>query len=76
MIGKTTKYTLWASFSYFLYHMYLLKKKKDPQSAFLSNPWFLEKAKQVDWAFYDLSLLLTRPPVEKLLFDKPPMPPG
>lgn len=26
--------------------------------------------------FYDLKILLTRPPVEKLLPDRPPLPPG
>ena len=33
-------------------------------------------ARTADWYFYDLKLLLTRPPVEKLLPDRPPLPPG
>ena len=33
-------------------------------------------AKRADYYMYDLKLLLTRPPVEKLLPDRPPAPPG
>lgn len=42
----------------------------------MANDAFLSLAKWVDWHFYDLKLLLTRPPVEKLLQDRPPLPPG
>jgi hypothetical protein len=30
-IGKAVKYTLWASFMLFWYHMYLLKKTEKPE---------------------------------------------
>ena len=33
-------------------------------------------ARRVDFFVYDLKILLTRPPVEKLLPDRPPLPPG
>ena len=56
--------------------MYLLKKKDKPEEGFLANDIFLNMARQADWHFYDLKLLLTRPPVEKLLPDRPPLPPG
>ncbi len=75
-LGKTIKYTLWVSFALFWYHMYLLKKTEKPESGFLANQVFLDLAKSADWHFYDLKLLLTRPPVEKLLPDRPPLPPG
>ncbi len=75
-IGKTIKYTLWISFALFWYHMYLLKKTEKPEQGFLANQVFLDLAKSADWHFYDLKLLLTRPPVEKLLPDRPPLPPG
>lgn len=56
--------------------MYLLKKTEKPENGFLANDFFLDLAKQADFAYYDLKMLLTRPPVEKLLPDRPPLPPG
>ena len=75
-VGKTIKYSLWVSFVYFWYHMYLLKKTPKPEEGFLANDVFMQMAKNADWQFYDLKILLTRPPVEKLLPDRPPLPPG
>lgn len=75
-IGKAVKYTIWASFAIFWYHMYLLKKTQKPEDGFLASDPFLRLARWADWHFYDLKLLLTRPPVEKLLPDRPPLPPG
>lgn len=75
-IGKTLKYTLWISFGLFWYHIYLLKKTDKPENGLLANDYFLNMARQADWMFYDLTILLTRPPVEKLLPDRPPLPPG
>ena len=56
--------------------MYLVKKKEKPEEGFLASDTFLRMAKSLDWHIYDLSLLLTRPPVEKLLPDRPPLPPA
>lgn len=75
-IRKTIKYTTWASIVIFWYHMYLLKKTEHPEKGFLANEFFLNAAKGADWWYYDLKKLLTRPPVEKLLPDRPPLPPG
>jgi import inner membrane translocase subunit TIM50 len=75
-IGKTIKYTLWASFALFWYHIYLLKKTEKPETGFGANALFLELANKADFAYHDLNMLLTRPPVEKLLPDRPPLPPG
>ena len=36
---------------------------------------FLNHATTVNWHIQDLTILLTRPPVEKLMPDKPPLPP-
>jgi len=44
-IGKSIKYTLWASFGLFWYHMYLLKKTDHPEKGFLANDTFLNWAK-------------------------------
>src|ERR1700710_1888356 len=75
-IGKTLKYAFWISFGLFWYHMYLLKKTEKPEKGLLATEFYLNLAKSADYAFYDLKLLLTRPPVEKLLQDRPPLPPG
>ena len=42
----------------------------------MASNLFLNLAKQADYHIYDLTMLLTRPPVEKLLPDRPPLPPG
>ena len=75
-VRKTIKYTIWASIGLFCYHLYLLKKTAKPENGFLANEYFLNLAKNADYAYYDLKLLLTQPPVSKLLPDKPPLPPG
>lgn len=75
-IGKTVKYSIWASIAIFCYHIYLLKYTEKPEQGFLANDFFLRLARSADWHYYDLKLLLTRPPVEKLLPDRPPLPPG
>ena len=75
-VRKTIKYALWASIGMFAYHLYLVKKSDKPEKGFLANEFFLNAAKTADYAYYDIQLLLTRPPVEKLLPDRPPLPPG
>ena len=60
----------------FWYHMYLLKKTEKPETGVLASDFFLDLAKKADFAYNDLIVLLTRPPVEKLLPDRPPLPPG
>jgi len=75
-IGRTIKYTLWVGFAIFWYHMYLLKRTDNPEKGFLANNFFLNLAKKASYSYNDLKILLTRPPVEKLLPDRPPLPPG
>ena len=36
----------------------------------------MDLAKRADYWIYDMKIMLTRPPVEKLLPDRPPSPPG
>lgn len=48
-IGKTIKYTIWASFALFWYHMYLLKKTENPEKGFMANEFFLDMARKADW---------------------------
>lgn len=58
----------------FWYHFYLLKKKEKPEEGFLANDFFLRMARSADYHYQDLRWLLTRPPVEKLLPDRPDIP--
>ncbi len=73
-LGKSIKYLTWLSMGLFGYHFYLVKKVEKPEAAFLANEVFLNAAKNADYFLYDMNLLLTRPPVEKLLQDRPNMP--
>ena len=73
-LGKTLKYSIWASFAIFCYHIYLLKKTDKPEKGFLASDFFLDMARRADFFVYDIRLLLTRPPVEKLLPDRPDIP--
>jgi len=75
-VGKTLKYMMWMSMGLFGYHLYLIKKTDKPEEGFLANNLFLQMARNADYFVYDMNLLLTRPPVEKLLPDRPPLPPG
>ena len=76
VFGRMFKYTSWMFMVLLSYHMYLVKKVEKPEKATLQHPMFLSVARSIDFMFYDLKLLLTRPPVEKLLPDRPPLPPG
>jgi len=75
-LGKTFKYTVWASMGLFWYHVYLLYNKEKPEEGFGANATFLDAAKFAKFMYDDLTLLLTRPPVKSLLMERPPMPPG
>jgi mitochondrial import inner membrane translocase subunit TIM50 len=66
---------MWASTVLFFYHFYMLKQGEASANKMKLAP-FWELAKKVDWHMYELQLLLTRPPVSKLLPDRTPSPPG
>jgi len=74
-LGSTLKYTMWASSVLFAYHFYLVKRSKDPESA-LHIPIFLSQALKLDYNIYNMHLMMTRPPVQKLLPSRPPAPQG
>ena len=71
MLGKAMKYTCWAGFTVFLYHMYIVKTydKPETQAPVVIEP-FLGAAKFVDWSIYDLRLLFTQPGMSKMLPDR------
>lgn len=73
-LGKMLKYTIWGSFVLFFVHLYLVKKTANPSSYFFCNSFFLDLARSTNYLVTDLITLLTRPPVEKLLGDRPDIP--
>lgn len=75
-VKAVAKYSFFAGITALAYHFYLVHNTKNPEEGFLAHPYLLDKATQIDWFLYDLKLMLTRPPVEKLLPDRPPAPPG
>ncbi len=75
-LGKAAKYSFFLGISALAYHFYLVHWTQRPEEGFLVNSYLLEQAMKIDWFVYDLKLMLTRPPVEKLLPDRPQAPPG
>ena len=65
---------MWLSFAIFSYHFALIKKYQKPEDKFYVNNQFLEMAKFVDWSFYDLKTLLTKPAMTKMLPDRMQLP--
>lgn len=75
-MGKAFKYTFWAFCVLLGYHLYLVRKTDKPEEGFAVSEWFLRKAENIDASFADFFLMMTRPPVEKLLPDRMPIPRG
>ena len=69
--GKGVKYTIWAASTLFFWNYYLLKYKDKPEEKVGAIDFFMEKAHALDWHVQDIKLILTRPPMEKLLPDIP-----
>ena len=74
--GRIVKYTTWLMAGIFMYHFYLVKKKDVPEEGFGASEFFLNYAYQANGFYTFLRDLLTKPPVTKLLMDRPPTPPG
>ena len=74
-LGKAFKYSFWAYIVLFAYHFYLIRKKDKPEESFGCIDYFLHQAYRIQWHCNEINKLLTKPPVEKLLQDKPPLPP-
>ena len=75
-MGKFIKYSIWICTAFFFYHYYLAMYKDKPEEAFLANEGILNYAFAAKFAYQDLVKLLTRPPVESLLLERPPAQPG
>lgn len=74
--GKFLKYTSWAALGLFFYHFYLVMYKDKPEEGLGANDTFLNLAMSARMAYVDLVDLLTKPPVNSLLMERPPLPPG
>ena len=75
-MGKAAKYTVWTAMVIFFYHYYLVSKKEKPEESFGALAPFIDAANRVKWHIDDIKLIMTRPPIEKLLPDPPPLMPG
>lgn len=70
--GKLFKYSIWLATATTAYHFALLKKYPKPEdNAPVVEP-FYTIAKRIDFAMYDLNVLLTKPAMTKMLPDKMP----
>lgn len=70
LIGKTLKYVIWAVSAIFFYHWAVIKKYEKPEQALLVSQPFLDAARKVDWFFFDIRQLLTKPGMSKMLPDR------
>ena len=75
-IGKFLKYTIWACTGLFFYHFYCVMNKDKPEEAPGTSDFFLTYAYNARDFYYFLRDLLTKPPVDSLLMQRPPTPPG
>ena len=75
-IGKMLKWGIWLYGSLFLYHFYIVMKKDKPELMPGVCDSTLLMAYNTRDAYYFLRDLLTKPPVDSLLMERPPTPPG
>ena len=73
---NVTKYAFWAWLAMFIYHYIMLKKKEEYRKSGMVVPIFCDWAERFEYHVQGISQILTRPPVEALLPDPPPLPPG
>ena len=76
VLAKTLKYACWMGFALYCYHVYLVFNKSKPEEGLGANALLLDYAFFTKFAYEDLVTLLTRPPVNSLLMERPPLPPG
>jgi len=76
MFGKFLKYTSWFLGGVFMYHFYCVMRKDKPEEALGVNEAMLMRAYDLKGFYHFLRDLLTKPPVNNLLMERPPTPPG
>ena len=70
LIGKFLKYSSWAAFAIFMYHMGMIKKYKTPEDHVYTNETFLRAARFIDWSIWDIKKVFTQPAMSKMLPDR------
>ena len=76
LIRKGLKYTIWMVSAAFLYHFYLVTNKEKPEEGFGAAEPLLTYAYVAKDFYQFIRDLLTKPPVNSLLMERPPTPPG
>ena len=71
-MGKLIKYASWAAIGATFYHFMLLKKYAKPEQSMPVLEPFFGIAKSIDWFFYDMRVLMTKPAMTKMLPDRMP----
>ena len=71
-MGKLFKYLCWAGMAATVYHFVLIKKYKRPDETMPVFEPFFDIAKRIDWFFYDMRVLMTKPAMTKMLPDRMP----
>lgn len=75
-IWRAFKAVFWGVGAWFMYHLYHVIFSKDPQDKPAINDRLLFGAYFVHDSYIGLRDLLTKPPVNSLLFERPPIQPG
>ena len=75
-MGKFIKYSLWFGTALFFYHYYQVMFSQKPAEGMFVNDTMLNLAYFWKWLYEDIYNLLTKPPVDSLLMERPPAPPG
>ena len=76
MLGKLLKWTIWFATAYYFYHLFLVLRQDKPEEGFLVENHFLGAALWTQYNIQMMKILLTRPPVDSLMPDRMPLPPG
>jgi len=76
LLGKGLKYASWMFSAVFLYHFYLVMRKDKPEEGLGATEPILTYAYMSRDFYQFIKDLLTKPPVNSLLMERPPTPPG
>ena len=75
-IWRAVKAVFWFTGAWFVYHYYQILYNKKPEEAPAMNDRLLFAAFFVYDSYTSIRDLLTKPPVNSLLLERPPLPPG